>query len=335
MTEKHPNQNKKRRKLNLHRVIPWTLGLLIFIAILASVIQLLKWNRGKEYVIDPNVDVDTETEDMIFFMDPSMLPENNYDGTLDVVILGNDTLVYQDGSSSIGDLLEEKIDGNVYNCGFKGSYLAAETKTMEAVADNPIDAFGFFWLSNAIMTQDWSMQETALNHLPAEYDKQEYQDTLSLLKSLDFNTIDLLLIYYDGHDYLAKHPMANPNDMYDVMTMEGSFTGSFERYPINLPHMQCIFVAPTFCYVIDENGNKEGCDIANLGHGNLPTCLTTLVIQTNTYEVSYLDNFYGIKINAETADQFLLDDGITPNKEGREMIAERIANCINIRMLKE
>ncbi len=335
MTEKNVTPKKRRRKPNYQRIIPWSLALLILIVVFVAVLQLLKWNRGREYVIDPNVNVDTETEDMIFFMDPSTLSENNYDGTLDVVILGNDTLVYDDDGNSIGDLLAEKINGNVYNCGFEGSYLAAETKTMDAVADNPIDAFGFFWLSNAIMTGDWSMQETALNNLPDEYNRREYEETLSLLKSLDFNTIDLMLIYYDGHDYLAKHPMANPTDMYDVMTMEGSFTGSFERYPVNLPHMQCMFIAPTFCYVIDEDGTKEGCDIADLGHGNLPTCLTTLVIQTNTYEVSYLDNFYGIPINAETAEQYLLDDGITPNEEGREMIAERIANCINLRLISE
>lgn len=140
MDEKTPNQPKRRRKPNFQRIIPWALGLLILIAILATILQLAKWNRGKEYIVDPDLVLETETEDMIFFMDPSTLPDNNYDGTLDVVILGNDTLVYDEDGSSIGDLLTEKIDGNVYNCGFKGSFLAAETKNMEGVSTNPIDA---------------------------------------------------------------------------------------------------------------------------------------------------------------------------------------------------
>lgn len=324
-----------KRKPNIQRILLAGLAIAILIIIIIGIAKIAKWNRGKEYIIDPNVDISTETEDLIFFMDPSLLPDNNYDGNLTILMLGNDTLAYDRGDKNIAEMIADKTDATVYNLAFEGSYMAALESTIDNIENNPVDAFSFFWVSNSIQINDWSMQEDALQYLPDTFDKETYQETIDLAKTIDFNNVDLLLIYYDGHDYLARNPIANPTNMYDVTTMEGSFTGSFERYPINYPNMQCMLIAPTFCYVIDEDGTKEGCDIANLGHGNLPTCLTTLQIQAETYSVSFVDNFYGIKINAETADKFLLGDGITPNEEAREMIAERISRIINVRLIQE
>lgn len=335
MEDNKTGSENKRRKPNYQRIALAGLGVLILVVIIIGVVQLIKWNRGKEYIIDPNVDISTETEDLIFFMDPSTLSDNNYDGNLTIVMLGNDTLAYDRGDKNIAEMIADKTGATVYNCAFEGSFMAALESTVTEIQNNPQDAFSFFWISDSIQTGNWSLQEKALEYLPDSFDKEAYRETLDLAQSIDYNDVDLLLIYYDGHDYLARNPIANPTDMYDVTTMEGSFTGCFERYPINYPNMQCMLIAPTFCYVIDENGNKEGCDIANLGHGNLPTCLTTLQIQAETYSVSFVDNFYGIKINAETADKFLLADGITPNDEGREMIAERIARIINVRLITE
>ncbi len=333
MDEKQ-TQKKKRRKINYQRLIPAVLGLMILVVALIGIFQLIRWNRGQEYIIDPNVDISTETEDLVFFMDPSTLEGNNYDGNLTIVMLGNDTLAYDRGGTNIAEEIEKRTGATVYNLAFEGSYMAALQSEYPTSENNPLDAFNFFWVSDSIQIQDWSKQELALNALPEGIDRQAYAETIELAKTIDFQDVDLLLIYYDGHDYLNRNPIANLTDMYDVTTMEGSFTGSFERYPVNYPYMQCILIAPTFCYVMNEDGTKEGCDIANLGHGNLPTCLTTLQIQAETYSVSFIDNFYGIKINAETADDLLLEDGITPNEEARKMIAERIAMTINNRLIK-
>ncbi len=335
MENNESKSENTRRKPNIQRILLAGLAVAILVIIIIGIAKIAKWNRGKEYIIDPNVDISTETEDLIFFMDPSLLPDNNYDGNLTILMLGNDTLAYDRGNHNIAEMIADKTNATVYNLAFEDSYMASLESTVTEIENNPQDAFSFFWISDSIQTGNWSLQEKALEYLPDSFDKETYQETIDLAKTIDFNDVDLLLIYYDGHDYLARNPIANPTNMYDVTTMEGSFTGSFERYPINYPNMQCMLIAPTFCYVIDEEGNKDGCDIANLGHGNLPTCLTTLQIQAETYSVSFVDNFYGIKINAETADKFLLGDGITPNAEAREMIAERISRIINVRLINK
>lgn len=334
MENNESTPKKTKRKINFSRVIPAVLGLVILIVIIIGLIQIIRWNRGEEFIADPNINVDTETEDYVLFMDPSTLPDNNYDGELKILMLGNDTLAYDKGGVNIAELIEKETGATVYNCAFKGSYMAAQHEKMDNLEESALDAFGFFWVSNSIQFKEWTMQEEAMQYLPEHIDKEAYAETIELAKTIDYDDIDLLLIYYDGHDYLATNPINNPEDIFDVTTMEGSFTGCFERYPRNYPNMQCMLIAPTFCYATLEDGTREGCDIADLGHGNLPTCLTTLLTQAQNYSVSYLDNYYGININAETADQYLLEDGITPNEEGRRMIAERISSFINARLIK-
>lgn len=333
MENKVPTPKKKKIKLNYSRVIPAILGIIIIIIAIVGIVKLIQWNRGQEFIIDENINVDSEPEDFVFFMDPSRLEGNNYDGNFDILILGNDTVAYDKGGTNIAELIEEQTDANVYNCAFSGSLMGAKSSTRDEILTVfPADAFCFFWLSDSIQTNNWQLQEDAIELLSDEYDKEHYIQVLNELKSIDFNKIDLLLIYYDGHDFLEGRPMSSHLSIYEITTIEGGFTGSYERYPINYPYMQHMLIAPTFCYVINEDGTKEGCDIADLGWGNLPTCQTTLQVQAQNYGVSYLDNFYGININAETADQYLMSDGITPNKEGREMIANRISECINARI---
>lgn len=334
MENKKPAQKKTKRKLNYARIVPLVLGVAILTVLIICIVTLVRWNRGQQFIINENVNVDTETEDFILFMDPSKLEGNPYDGNFDILILGNDTVAYDKGGTNIAELIADKTGATVYNGAFPGTYLACETDSYEGMTNNPLDPFSFFWISDSIQANNWDKQQDAIAKLPAGYDQSEFQEILDVLKSIDYQTIDLLLIYYDGHDYLAQNPINNPTNMYDISTMEGSFTGSYERYPFNYPYMQHMLIAPTFCYVTNDDGTKQGCDVADLGHGNLPTCLTTLQIQAQNYSVSYVDNFYGININAETADEYLLEDGITPNEEARIMIADRISEQINNRLSK-
>lgn len=335
MDNQQPTEKKTKRKLNYHRVVPIALGILILIILIIGVVRLIIWNQGQEYIIDESVDVESEPEDLIFFMDPSIYTDNNDDGKLTILALGNDTLAYDKGGINIAEQIAEQTGATVYNCALEGSYMAALQPTVTNIEENPLDAFSFFWISDSIQTGNWDLQYKALPLLPDNIDKKSYTETIDFMKTIDYASVDLLIIYYDGHDYLNRNPIANPTNIYDVTTMEGSFTGCFERYPINYPNMQAMLISPTFCYVTTEDGKLEGCDLADLGHGNLPTCMTTLQTQAQNYGVSYVDNFYGIKINAETADKYLLNDGITPNDEGRIMIAERISGFINARIIKE
>ena len=149
------DDNKKtapKRKLNYSRIFHIGLPIVILIIIFICAIQLLRWNRGQEFIIDENVNVDTETEDFVFFMHPSMLEGNEYDGQFDILILGNDTVAYDKGGTNIAEMIEEQTGAKVYNCALKGSFMASETGSLEEVKDSHRDAFCAFWISESIQT---------------------------------------------------------------------------------------------------------------------------------------------------------------------------------------
>ena len=44
---------------------------------------------------------------------------------------------------------------------------------------------------------------------------------------------------------------------------------------------------------------------------------------------TYLDNYWGIDINAENADNYLTDSTTYPNADGRKLIADKLSETIN------
>ena len=52
---------------------------------------------------------------------------------------------------------------------------------------------------------------------------------------------------------------------------------------------------------------------------------------TNYYGVSYVDLYSGVLIHEDNANAYLEDDGITPNKKARELIADRLITVLKNR----
>ena len=51
------------------------------------------------------------------------------------------------------------------------------------------------------------------------------------------------------------------------------------------------------------------------------------------YGISYIDMYSGVEVNEENADEYLEDDGITPNKKARRMMADRLVKLLNDRFV--
>ncbi len=328
-----PKNNKKEK--NIVSFIPFIIGGVILLLIIVAVIRIIIWNKGEKFEVDPDYEIGVETQDYLFFMNPALIEGNEYDGNFDVVILGNDMYLYDGDGKSITEMLQEDINGTVYNCALKGSRLCSVNDHWDEEFpenNNPMDAFDFFWISESIQHQDYSRQWTELERLPAEIDRAHYSEVLRQLESIDFNTVDLLLVCYDGQDFLNDFPGAIVDQPYTILSMEGTMGAVYEKYGPNYPSMQLMFVAPTYCYKTLPDGTKKGADLPNEYGLSLPDSVGFVLAKSMDYSVSYLDNYLGININSETADEYLLEDGITPNEKGRKMIADRIVKYVNERL---
>ncbi|MBQ7972286.1 MAG: hypothetical protein IJ291_02365 [Lachnospiraceae bacterium] len=334
---KKKNSSAQKKEKNILNYIPLALGGIILIAVIAIVIRILIWNQGEEYIIDENEipDLTTETLDYMFFKNPALLEGNEDDGELQVCILGNDTYRYNEDGKSIVEMLQENMDATIYDCVLEGSRLCTKNSRWDEEFpenNNALDAFAFFWLSNGIQNQDYSRQWNEIDRLPEHIDKERYKEVLTLMESIDFTKVDLMLVCYDGHDYLEDAPGSIVDKPFTIISMEGAMNSAYEQYKVNYPFMQLVFVAPTYCYEVLEDGTVKGADFPNEYSASLPDTLAYVANASMNYYVSYLDNYYGVKINGETSDEYLLEDGVIPNAAGRKLIADRIAKYINERM---
>ena len=331
------SKNTKKKEKNIISYIPWIIGGIILLLIVIAVIRIAIWNKGTDIGDESGdtPDLATETQDYLFFRNPSLIEGNNYDGEFDVVLLGNDSYLYNEDGESIAEMLQKNVNGTVYNCALKDSRLCSVNDHWDDTNpenNNPMDAFDFFWLSESIQYQDYSRQWNELDRLPENIDRQHYEEVLKRLESIDFQKVDLLLVCYDGHDYLEGYPGAIGGQKYTILSMAGTMGAVYEKYGPNYPNMQLMFVAPTFCYQVQDDGTKIGADLPNEYGFSLPDSVEFVLGMSMDYSVSYLDNYFGVNINSETAGEYLLEDGITPNYEGRRLIADRITKYINERL---
>lgn len=318
-----------KRKPNYPRIIGWSLGLIIFIVIIVTVSRLLIWNKGVKPEIDPNIQLEADTEDVISLVSPDKFRADDSsrpasDGMTTILILGNDTYAPDGSEDLITSTLSMDLGSKVINCCIPGTYQTAMTPDMSA----SIDLFSLCALKESICADDFSKQKNAVLSLPDVFDRARFNEVISILEETDFDSVDIFVFAYDGHDFLTGCTFIG-DSVVDTTSLQGSIGAAMTDFPEAYPGAQFVYVSPNFCYYTDENEKRTGCDILSFGdddrHDTLPNSLTFTRLLTDYYPFSYFDLFYGVDINTDTADQYLIDDDVVPTKEGRQMIADRLS----------
>lgn len=335
----------KNRKPNWSRIIPWSLGLLIFICVLITVIKLAVWNKGEAYgEVDPSL-VMRDTDDNITIRPPSLFRTNTPDdGTATIVVFGNDS--YYEGlskSESVMDYFKAELDKKdmkevvIYNFTLPGSRIASYSNVEVSPSEIPEDYFTFYWLSVAKKLDMLPKLREALSYLDSsKYDIARYEEVLNEYEALDMNTVDFIFICYDGQEYI-NGIRPEPVEAFDGITGDpttilGSLASSIYVMNAGYPDIQYVYMSPIFCYTKDDSGKKVACDKYDTGFGSISVYLDA-ARNTSTYAgMSYLDLFTGIDLYESNANSYLESDGITPNKKARQMMAERIATLLSGRL---
>ena len=333
---------KKKRVPNYPRIIGWSLGLIVVLCIVIFFGRLIKWNRGVEYVMtdEDYANIKLDTKDNITILPASIFAPETDDGVPTILVLGNDS--YYAGledKSGITDYLSAELpDATIINCCFPGSTMTTNPNLESTPELCPENYFTVFWLMFAKKFNDFaSYQDIAISYLdPNRYDIDAYNKILQNFKDVDLAKVDLVLFCYDGHDYLnGALPKNNPldeNTISDVKTVLGALYGTVLITNDAYPNIQYVFISPTFCYANDESGKQVPCTILNTGNGNMSGLLEAARETSSYVGLSYMDMIAGIELNEDTADNYLEDDGITPNQKARRMIADRIVELLSNRL---
>ena len=313
-------------KKNKSWIIIAGVGGLVVLLVALSFFLIKRWEGSSKFVIDPSIDASTETDDRIFLL-PEALYRTESDGVPTVVVFGNDTFGDTEYGVGVCRLLQENSTATIYDCTFPGSTMMTRRLNRPEETDYPMDYYSLYWLWESVQNGTLDLQENVIPELEG-IDKDLYKEHIDLLKSIDFNKVDYILICYDGHDYLAGQTSIYQKDAFMPLCMNGVIYGIHQKVFAHYPEIQVAFVAPSFCYAVDENGEKIPGNLQEINGEKLTDSILFMKEKTQEYGISYVDNYFGVAINEETADQYLTEDNVVPNLEGKKLIAAHIINKV-------
>lgn len=316
-----PNQkNTVRRKKRKKKKKTYNFHLIFFIVVIAlflfAVVKFLLWNKGEDSGYDPDeitTEFDVETMDHIQPMDTSRFENVVDDGVTTLLCLGNSPFADNKGESGLAQTLARKMNGVAYDGSFANTYQTMYNKTFQNTY-NP-DGLSLYSVVSAICSGDYSVVET----VAATVGETEVQ-TVEMLKNLDYQTIDMLVIMYDLSDYIDRRPLYNETDANDLVTWTGSLNASLELIENTYPHIRTVILSTPACGKTVDGYYIDG-DKIDLGNGTIPDYLNFQMDVILANGVSYIDNYYGV-ITVENKDEYLVDD-YHLNEKGIEAIADR------------
>ena len=306
--------------INIHIIILAAIVLIVGF----SAYRLYKWNKGVPSDYDPDyqtTDFDIEVMDSIIPLAPDKLEGHEDDGITTILCLGDDPFSLNQGEGGLAEQIATKTGATVYNGSFTGTTIAMQNPSYQDWYF--LDAFSFSYVAQSLASGDFDIMRQAAAY---SYD-EAFPRTTEMLASLDMSSIDILCVMYDGSDYINMRPSDDPNAPYDPITYTGALRSGIEAIQQAYPYIRIVIMSHTFCHSIDENGNFQNGDRADLGHGTLSHYFQKELDVTMDCGVSFIDNFYG-SINEDNYLEYMTDY-IHFNDEGRELLANRFTECIS------
>ncbi len=306
----------------------------IALVILFCVIKVLVWNKGTRYKFDGPEDpssLDSEAMDYFATMDASLL-EGRDDSETHILFLGDDIFSYGSAESSIPDRVADATGATVYNCAFPKSSFACRYDTFND--QYCTDIFSFVRIAYCIKSNDYALLDAYKT--AADIYNSSFDETIERLKAVDFNKIDIIFLGYGMFDYLNGHMTTDVNDEKAICAMTGALYTGIDVIHETYPHIRFAVMAPTFCYYDEGDGTLSAGDVRRVGatDENLGGYVVALRAMCEIIGVSFIDNYFGIPLNAETAQEYLVDS-VHVNDAVRGLITDKAVDYVTYRLYKQ
>lgn len=300
----------------------------IVIIFIVCAYKLYKWNKGVPSDYDPNyitTDFDIEALDSIIPLAPDKLEGHEDDGQTTILCLGNDPFSKEKGQDNgLAEMIAANAPQPDKTTVYNGSFTDSTISAAYAVYNDGywMDSFSLPYLAKAICSRDFTQTLASAYY---SYDP-DFVPTVEMLEGLDMNTVDIICIMYDGIDYIEERPSDDPNDPYSIITYTGALRTAIEDFQEAYPFIRIVVMSHTFCFSINDEGNFQNGDRADLGHGTLSHYLQLELDVTSECSVSWIDNFYG-SVNEDNYLDYMTDYKHF-NDEGRKLLADRFIELI-------
>lgn len=331
-----PNSRKKNKESQesffekyIFRVNWHVILLLVFVGCIGFLVyRFSNWGTIIKSDYDPNnvnTEFEIESHDNILplLIDEEDMPAD--DGVRTIVAFGNSPFADAKGTEdNLATIIEELSGAVVFNCSVADSFLAASEPFIDANKE-PMDAFNFYWLITHATVGNSQAYEYILSE-KGELIPEDAKEAYETLSNLDFNTVDVITIMYDGADYLNGRYVYNPDNLTDVQSFYGNLCAGIELIQATYPHIRIIVMSPTYAFAVDENGDYVSSDLYLYSEHPLSLYSQLMEQGAASHVVSFVDNFYGT-VNELNAKDYLTDN-VHLNPEGRRKVAERFVYAL-------
>ena len=235
-----------------------------------------------------------------------------------IVCFGDSLFGMYTGDTSAPAYVAKRTGATVHNVGFGGCRMSQHPTT-------GYNEFCMYALADAITSGNWSAQDSA-----ASSGSSNFPDQLALLKSIDFNGVDAIVIHYGTNDFTAGAGVAidNASNLKATNTLCGALRYSVEKLLTTFPELRIFVSLPAFRYWTADNGTITYSDTwTNVNGKILPDFVEALRNTAKEYCLPVIDCYYGLGINKINASTFLAD-GVHHNVEGRKRFGGYIGSRI-------
>ena len=247
-----------------------------------------------------------------------------------VVNFGDSLFGNTQGASSVSNVISNVTGAVVYNCGFGGCRMAGG-KEIEAW-----QAFSMFRLSDEIVKENddptkWNLQDAAVNNEKWNNKPTYFDNTLSVLKGIDFNLVDFITIAYGTNDYTGGNLIDDESNPLNTDTFSGALRYSLEKIMAKYKQLKILICTPTYRLWFNSDGSvdsdSDSRDFA--GTGTLTGYVDKTKDIAKEYKIPHSDNYYELGINRFNAlNFFTVQDGTHHNAIGRKVLGEKIGSVL-------
>lgn len=247
-----------------------------------------------------------------------------------VVNFGDSLFGNTQGASSVSNVISNVTGAVVYNCGFGGCRMAGG-KEIEAW-----QAFSMFRLADEIIKENddptkWNLQDAAVNNEKWNNKPTYFDNTLSVLKGIDFNLVDFITIAYGTNDYTGGNLIDDESNPLNTDTFSGALRYSLEKIMAKYKHLKILICTPTYRLWFNPDGSIES-DSDTRDYASSGTLIDYVEAEkeiAREFKIPFLDNYFGLGINKYNALEFFtITDGTHHTDIGRKKMGEKIGSAL-------
>ena len=224
-----------------------------------------------------------------------------------VVVFGDSIIGMSRDQTSVPAYAAAYTGAEVYNVGFGGCRMSVHPTAGYA-------PFSMWALADAVASGDYSSQDEQAPNGPDYFPEQ-----LALLKSINFNNVDMIVIHYGTNDFAANVTIDNTSDNDDTATLCGALRYSLRKLMTAFPKIR-IFVSVPIYRKWDSTGAET---YTNSNGKKLLDFCEALAGVASEFNLPVIDGYKSLGVNTIN-DAAFSADGTHLNQHGRRAFGELI-----------